>query len=226
MEHIRPYKLFALIESAPPDRAVNVTIPCRRGAGGTTLLETVLILAAIRIVKARRIFEFGTFLGSNTLNMALNTPPDAEIFTLDLDAPHAASADQDASDAVLTHLHLAVGSSLDFVGSPVSKKITTLFGDSTSFDFSQWTGTMDFQFIDGGHDLATVQSDTQNAFKMAAANRESCIVWHDYRSWDYPALTCYLDELANENQIFHIEDTKLCIWFNDPFASILPRLGI
>ena len=35
------------------------------------------------------VFEIGTFLGSNTLNMALNLPEDAKILTLDLDEQHA-----------------------------------------------------------------------------------------------------------------------------------------
>lgn len=67
MRHIRPYKIFTLIDEPPRDRIVKIVIPSRRGVGGTSLLETLLIIAAIRIADARRVFEFGTFLGSNTL---------------------------------------------------------------------------------------------------------------------------------------------------------------
>jgi hypothetical protein len=187
-------------------------------------LETLLIIAASRIVDARRVFEFGTFFGCNTLNMALNTPADAKIFTLDVDEQHAAGLEQHPADAPLTQLHLASRSSLDFVGSSVAGKIKALIGNSTTFDFSVWRKSMDLLFIDGGHDLSTVKSDTESALEMAAAERAACIMWHDYRNWEYPALTCYLEDLAQEREIFHIEDTMLCSWFNDPKGVILPRL--
>jgi hypothetical protein len=199
-------------------------LPRRRGSGGTSLLETMLIIAAIRIVDARRVFEIGTFLGSNTLNMTLNLPADAQVFTLDLDEKHAAGLEQLPDDAPLTEMHLSSQSRLDFVGTVVADKIATLTGNSTTFDFSAWKNSIDLAFIDGGHDYATVKSDTENALKIAASERPSCILWHDYHNSDYPALTRYLDELSKEREIFHIEDTMLCAWFNDPTGSIIPRL--
>jgi predicted O-methyltransferase YrrM len=110
----------------------------------------MLIIAGTRIVDARRVFEIGTFLGSNTMNMALNLPVDASIFTLDLDAQHAAVSQQLPEDAPLTQLHLASESTLDFSGLPdVARKVTTLNGNSTTFDFSKWKRSIDFMFIDG-----------------------------------------------------------------------------
>ena len=220
MHHIRPYKIFALIDAPPAERLATVAIPSRRAAGGTSLLETFLLMAAIRIIDARRIFEFGTFLGSNTLNLALNSPADAEILTLDLDEnselpPHAA-------DVPLAQLRM--NASLDFAGTPVARKIRALTGNSQSFDFSAWQGIVDLLFIDGGHDLPTLTSDTENSFRMATRGKSSCILWHDYRNLDYPELTAYLDDLSGDQDIFHVEDTMLCAWFNDPAGTILPRL--
>ena len=226
MQHIRPYQIFTLIEAPQRERVAHVMLPIRRAAGGTSLLETFLIVAGIRIVEARRVFEFGTFLGSNTFNMALNTPDDASIFTLDLDEQQAARASQQLEDIPLTKLHLASKSSLDFAGSSAAGKVKPLIGNSTTFDFSPWKGSVDFSFIDGGHDLTTAKSDTENALQMAVSEKLSCIMWHDYRNHDYPELTCYLEDLARGTEIFHIEDTMLCIWFNDPNSSILPRLRI
>lgn len=225
MIQIRPYKVFSLIESSPLERIVHVPLPRRRGVGGTSLLETFLILAGIQVVDARRIFEFGTFLGANTLNMALNTADDARIFTLDFEEEHAGGVQQLAADAALTQIHLASRSTLDFVGSPVSSKITTLFGDSNTFDFSEFKNSVDFSFIDGGHDLATVESDTDNALEMAAKGTPSGIMWHDYGNHEYPDVTKHLDDLAQKLQIFHVEDTTLCVWFNDRNNSILRRLS-
>jgi hypothetical protein len=226
MRHIRPYKIFTLFEAPSPQRIVNVTLPRRRGNGGTSLLETMLIIAATRIVEARRVFEIGTFLGGNTLNMALNLPDDAKVFTLDLDEQHARDLKQLPEDAPLTQLHLKSQSSLDFADTAVAGKINTLIGNSTTFDFSAWRRSIDFSFIDGGHDFSTAKSDTENALEMAVNDKPSCIMWHDYRSWEYPALTCYLDDLSKEREIFHIEDTTLCAWFNDPNGMIVPRIMI
>jgi hypothetical protein len=103
--------------------------------------------------------------------------------------------------------------------------VTTLFGDSTTFDFSPYHASIDFTFIDGGHDLVTVQSDTENSLKMASRGKPSAIAWHDYGNKEYPELTQYLDELAKERDIFHIQDTMLCMAFNDLDHSIAARLS-
>lgn len=224
MHHIRPYKIFGLIDAPPSQRTANVTIPSRRGGGGTTLLETMLIITASRVVEAKRIFEFGTFYGSNTLNLALNAPNDAEIFTLDLDEEVAAQIEQHPADAPFTEIHLGVRRALDFAGSPVARKITTLTGNSLTFDYSKWKESVDFSFIDGGHDLRTVKSDTENALAMASRRWPSCIMWHDYRNADYEDLTGYLDGLSQQLEIFHIDDTMLCVCFHDADGSIQSRL--
>src|ERR1700722_2685476 len=135
MYHIRPYKLFNLIQGPPPERIIHTAIPSRRGAGGVSLLEMFLMVADSRIVEAKRLFEFGTFLGSTTLNLVLNVPDDSQLFTLDLGEHDAGGAKQDTADASLTEIHLAA-KSLDFQGSPVANKIKTLTGNSITFDFS------------------------------------------------------------------------------------------
>lgn len=225
LHHIRPYKIFTLLESSPPaQRLVSIPPPNRRGTGGTSLLETFLLLAASRVVKARRLFEFGTFLGSNTLCIALNSPCDAEIFTLDLDEQSAATIEQHPADAPLTKTRLHAP--LDFESSTSAFKIKQLRGNSVTFDFSPWMHSIDLCFIDGGHDLVTVKSDTENAFKMAATDRSACILWHDYgnKAYDYSDLTHYLEELSQSREVFHIEDTMTCVWFHDPSGVIVPAL--
>jgi precorrin-6B methylase 2 len=224
MHHIRPYKLFMLVEGQPADKIAHTALPHRRAAGGLTLLETFTLTAASRVVKAGRVFEFGTFHGSTTLNLALNIPDNGTVFTLDLDEHLAEDVKQDAEDAPLTEIHLASKSSLDFLGSPVERKVKTLTGNSTIFDFSAWNESIDLIFIDGGHDLSTVKSDSENALRMACKNKPSCILWHDYRNPRYSGLTYYLDELSQQQRLVHVEDTMLCAWFNDPGEFIWPGL--
>jgi hypothetical protein len=224
MHHIRPYKFFQVLEALPSERIVSTTLPYRRGMGSLTLLEMFIVMAATQIIVPRQVFEIGTFLGNTTLNLALNIPPDGTVFTLDLDVEHAGRANQDRADAPLTELHLASTASLDFIGSSVESKIRPLIGNSTTFDFSRWRDSVELVFIDGGHDFATVKSDTENAFLMARKDKPSCVLWHDYLNRDYSGLTYYLDELSRQQQIVHIEETMLCAWFNDPGNRIWPKL--
>lgn len=110
------------------------------------------------------------------------------------------------------------------MGSPVEDKISVLNGDSLRFDFSPYHQKMDWIFIDGGHDLISVRSDTENAFRMVDPGKPSCIAWHDYKNpdADYSDLTRYLDQLSEKEPIFNVGDTKLCFWFSG--NAIWPEL--
>ncbi len=210
MKHVRPYVVFNLLDSVPADRIVDVKVPYRRDLW---LLETFLILTAARLVKAKRLFEFGTFFGSTTLNLALNSPPDAEIFTFDLSPEEAEGLEQDPADAPLTQMHFEKPA-MEYAGVPVASKIKEVAGNSRTFDFSPWKNSIDLVFIDGGHDYGTVSKDTENAFLMVRKDRPSCIFWHDYRNPDCSGNTFFLDELSKKHDLFHVEDTMLCGWFN------------
>src|SRR4051812_22559620 len=210
MDHIRPYKVFELLKAPPKDRIASVMLPTRRGAGGTSLLETMLLIAACRLVDARRVFEFGTFMGTNTLNLASNIPDDGEVFTLDL--PDAGFIQHDA-DAPLARMHVSA-TSMDFSGTFQERKIRAMTGNSRTFDFSPWKNSIDMSFIDGGHDKETAKADTESALTMSRTDRPSCIAWHDYGNREYPELTAYLEDLSHSRHIVHIEDTMLCLSFS------------
>ncbi|HZZ41181.1 MAG TPA: class I SAM-dependent methyltransferase [Acidobacteriaceae bacterium] len=220
---IRPWRLFTAL-STSADRVAQVPIPPRRAYGGLTLLETFLLVSTCRLVDAQCLFEFGTFLGSTTLVLALNSAPSARVFTLDLDAETHPTVSQHEADAPLTAIHHNAAHALDFMNTAVERKITSLRGDSLRLDFSPYYRQMDWIFIDAGHDLVSVRSDTENAFRMINPDRLSCVLWHDYQNPDYPDLTRYLDDISQERPMFHVGDTMLCLWINDPAHAILPTL--
>src|SRR3954470_18034265 len=118
MRHVRPKAIFTLIDDSGGQPLVHVPMPTRPGLGSLMLLETFLLLACRHIVGARRLFEFGTFLGSTTYSLALNTPDDAEIFTLDLDEASAAGLNQPPDAVPVMQLHLERHGKLDFLGTP------------------------------------------------------------------------------------------------------------
>jgi hypothetical protein len=219
VRHIRPWQLFTTLRADIDERIMQIPVPLHRGVGTVTLLETAVLLCAARIVEAGRIFEFGTFLGSTTLYLALNVPEDGAVFTFDLDAESAVGLQQDAGDVPLTRLYFDQQRP-KFLQSRHGKKVTKLLGESKHFDFSPWYETMDLVFIDGGHDVATAAADTENALKLIRRNKPSAILWHDYRNANYAALTDYLESLGTKLVIYHIEDTMLCVHFSDPSGRL------
>jgi hypothetical protein len=217
MIEVQPYQIFRLVDLPVNAREAQVQIPFRRGSDSLTLLETFILMAAMKVVQARTVFEFGTFLGATTLNLASNLPDDGRVFTLDLG--NSANIAQHEVDARITQMRRKQPR-FDFVGAPVQSKITELTGDSTTFDYSPWVG-----FVDGGHDLETVRSDTVNSFEMINLLSPSVVVWHDYGNPAYPELTSYLDALSEDREIFHVNGTMVCLSFNDPRRQIVPRIS-
>jgi predicted O-methyltransferase YrrM len=200
---VRPYQIFARVAAPANHREVSIKLPQRKDL---PLLETALLIAAMKSVRARRIFEFGTYLGATTLNLALNAPEDGEVYTFDL--PRGIQIDQHPEDVPLTEEHFAVQS--EFIGSPVEHKIKVIAGNSLTEDLSRFY-PIDFIFIDGGHDLATVAADTRNAVRMLRPG--GCIAWHDYKNYRYPELTAYLESLPQKPMA--VGDTMLAFWFDE-----------
>ncbi len=209
IQHIRPYRLFSLMEGEGPERVAHVRLSKRRGfAMGSDdetpipgisdfsllYLETMAVLAAMKIAGASRVLEFGTHLGATTVNLALNLPAHGHVLTLDL---------------------VDVGRFKEWRSFPwdLQKQICAMGGvDSSRFDFSRW-GLFDFVWIDGNPDRT---DDTRNAFKLIDPGKLSCIGWHDYAA-DGANTTETVERLAAEGHtIYHIEDTKVCLYFNRP----------
>lgn len=220
ISEIRPYQLFSLLGPGPDRRVVELAIPKRRGEGTLTMLETSVLLACCRIVGAERVFEFGTFLGATTLNLALNVPRWGRVYSFDLGRDEAAGVYQHHADAAITSTHFRHEGDLDFMGSSAEARIELLKGNSLTADFGELAGTFDLVFVDGGHDLATVTADTENALKLVNRAKPSAIVWHDYANADYPELGGYLQSLSGELAIHHVGDTMLCFSFLDPGGSL------
>ncbi len=210
MIHIRPYKFFDLLTEDTAQRIVQVKMPRRTECW---LLETFLLIAAGKIVNAKRIFEFGTFRGAMTLNLALNFPG-SQIFTYDLDP--ASIPDQDETHAEITRQHFAA-ERMEFEEVSHSAQVIPLHGDSRKFFWEETDlKTVDLAFVDGGHDMETLKADTINALCMA----DGCVAWHDYDNPAYPAVKESLDSL--DIPIVHVEESRLCFWFrnNDIFHRL------
>src|ERR1039457_6271518 len=113
--------------------------------GNVTGLELVLISSFVHRTSPKNCFEIGTFDGRTTLNMALNSPPDGHVFTLDLPVSKIDSTQLPIDSWEKAWINKEQ-SGARFVAHIVSKKITQLYGDSAAFDFSPYFGKMDLIF--------------------------------------------------------------------------------
>ena len=158
------------------------------------------------------LFEIGTFDGRTTLNLALNSPAQCTIYTLDLPPDHE------------TMFSLAEGER-HMVDKPkpgsryeghrvtypaVVGKIHQLLGDSAAFDYTPYENSCSLVFVDGSHNYDYVMSDTRAAMEMT--NVGGVVIWHDYGVWE--DVTRALDELEQREGygLRNISGTSLVYW--------------
>ena len=119
------------------------------GPGGVRPEELVIINALVRHQRPRRLVEIGTAEGRTTLNLAFHAPEGAEVITLDL-PPEAPQATHE-SGPDYRQWGMAEPGRL-FLDHPLAARIRRVSADSSTFDWSPYFRSVDFLFIDGGHD--------------------------------------------------------------------------
>lgn len=141
----------------------NIALPImRHKAYSISILETRVLCMLAKSIKAKKIFEIGTFEGKTAANIAYNVGEETHIYTLDLPQKHCWQE---------------VGKNIK-ENRDVLHKITLLNENSMKFDFSPFYGQIDLMFIDGSHDYETVLSDSENAMRCVRSG--GFIVWHDF----------------------------------------------
>lgn len=228
---IRPRQIFKIVEDEFPNQNVEITLTMPPSAIGSLLtLESSLLVALLKITRAKRIFEIGTYNGNTSLLIANNTPPDAVVTTLDLppedidmhDPSNLDLADAADNDQFLRQVFKTQGAFyVNRASSAVRSKVRLFNENSLTFDpvARGLTGTQDVVFVDGGHDYETIKNDSLKAFQMAKS--DSVIIWHDYLSKIHTEVEAYLHELAREKKLFSIGSTMLCVCFQGKFASLI-----
>lgn len=171
-------------------------------------VDMLYVCAIAQQRRARRIFEFGTFLGRTTYHLALGKDAH-EVFTLDLDP----AADHTALriGRAVTAVHERGLQGHFFKGTPAAAKVTQLHGDSRTFDYAPYARSMDLVFVDGGHSYDMVVNDTQHAMRLVT--RGGVVIWHDFapKGRDVAA---FAREFARERPLFWIEHTSLLVYID------------
>lgn len=178
--------------------------------GNMTLTELLVLNELIFHHKPQVVFEFGTFDGRTTLNMAANTPDDTIVYTLDLpkDFINSTALRIEALDRRYIDKNT---SGARYAGTSWEAKVRQLYGDSATFDFSEFVGRVDFVVVDASHSYQYVLSDSRNAIKMLRDGR-GVILWHDYTGTGWVGVNKAINELYVKDAYFaklrYIEGTS------------------
>jgi predicted O-methyltransferase YrrM len=196
-----------LSEIFPGIDQVEVRVRYTQSSGGGTLSDMITLTQVVAFLGCRCMFEFGTFRGFTTFHLALNSHPEARVYTLDLPASQASEAKLELTDLNLIQKPL---SGEWFKNTECESKITQLYGDSANFNFSEYAEVVDFVFIDGAHSYEYVLSDSLSARRLLRPT--GIIMWHDYPT--YPGVWACLEELSKKwsGKFTWIEGTALVVW--------------
>jgi predicted O-methyltransferase YrrM len=202
----------SLRELFPDIDAMTVEFPVRRLCPERSMVQPteLLALAAVcKYVRPRVVFEIGTYKGACTLVMAMNTPADTEILSLDL-PPEARVTKYPLAGDVLDLPYVAGELYRD---TPFKERIRQLFGDSASFEFGPYEGRIDLLFIDGNHTYENVKRDTEAGFRMLRPG--GVIVWDDYHpDWGRGVMRT-LHEIT-DRRVFQVPGTRFAIYRDPP----------
>ena len=163
-----------------------------------SLVEAAALTALIHKINAKRIFEFGTYKGVSTTQLALNLPHDGMVFTLDLPEDHPAyslAIPKVAEQQIATEKGKGMLIPHDLRG-----KVTFLRADSAKFDTAPYLESMDLIFVDGAHSYEYVKNDTVKGLEMLRPG--GIIAWHDCTP-SHPSVVRYLSILPRIPTIVH-----------------------
>ena len=204
--HIRPYQVLRISDRF--EEEIKFFMPQPQGQGSTSTIESILLIKLMRIVDADYLFEFGTYKGLTTRLLLENLPnkniTGERIYTLDL--PSIDGIEFQGTDVEVAKE--AIEFERKYKSSKNKNLVKQLLQDCLTLDEQQYKDKFQFIFIDGNHEVNYAKSDTEKSFTMLA-KAPSCIVWHDYGNPEFPELTGYIDNLAKQKRIYHIEDTML-----------------
>lgn len=223
MINIRPHRVFnAIEEQAECERGFQFFIPIK---SSISTLESTILISLLKMTKASRVFEFGTYRGETTRLLVENLilerpdlPPSGGVWTLDL--PSTEGVFFQGDDARLASEALTYERA--YLKSHAAKFVHQLLCDSMTWEPSALSidnksVELKFQyiFIDGNHQIDYVKKDTENSFKLLSEDTAACVIWHDYGNHQFPELTMYLDELSESFPLYHVDETMIVFFLKN-----------
>lgn len=189
---------------------LQVTIaPLKTRSHNVSEFELLSICALLKDNQASSVFEIGTFDGRSTRAMAMNIAKDGKIYTLNL-LPDTEAVRLN-TDVIDVNLASKVISGERFYETKEAENIIQLWGDSASFNFSEYYLMMDMVFIDGAHSKEYAANDTAAAIKMIKS-AGGIIVWHDAHLY---GVVKFLKKWIRENKypVYFIKGTSVAVLY-------------
>ena len=223
---IKPRVLLTYLENTNQiDELVAMPFPPSI-LGSIPVFDALMLAGIVRVVKSKRVLEFGTFLGYSTRIILENSLDNCDIVTIDL--PHGAEQGNLSLEVTESALHSNPSLNDDFLrqyqfingprflnnlSDDQIKRLHLVKADSRKVDATELVekagGYFDLIFIDGGHDMETISSDTALAIQVASKN--ATIVWHDYGSTIHTSVTDFLMGMSANKRIIAIAGTLLAM---------------
>lgn len=184
LQTVRPYRVF---EQLKRDREVRYHIPEVRGTTSLTIrsIETLLMIAAIRILDIRSVLELGTAYGYNAMHLATNT--EASIITVD------------------------ISQRADPVWKGTGREDRICAREQDIYDTAAVAAPADMVFCDINYSEESTKRCTDIAFQASPR----VVVWHDFRNPESPHVETLLQEIATTRDLIHVEDSWLVFWSAD-----------
>lgn len=182
--------------------------------GNISIEEVCKIALIVKFLKPKRIFEFGTYNGMTTLQMALNAPKNCQIYTLDLPK-------NTLPQIPLSRIDILVAKHFQNIyrtetGSYFAKRkdinIIQILQDSATFESTSFKNSIDLIFIDAAHDYKNKKNDSENALMML--KKGGVIIWHNYADVGNPDITKYLYHLGKHKKIYHLKNTMFALYLD------------
>ena len=90
---------------------------------------------------------------------------------------------------------------------PAAARITQLFGDSATYDWSPHHGRAGLVFVDGSHAYDYVRADSETALRLVQPG--GVVMWHDYGVWE--GVTRALEEIEAQDLGLGISAALACV---------------
>lgn len=139
-------------------------------------LEATALALLARRVRAKQVFEFGTYRGVSTTQLALNLEPGGHIHTLDLPGEPALEFGLEITAENERKIAREGGKGV-LVPADLRDRVTFLAQDSAAFDPAPFLDRMDLVFVDGAHSADYVRNDSEKGWRMLRPG--GVLVWHD-----------------------------------------------
>jgi hypothetical protein len=171
------------------------------------LQELFIICSILKFASSKNILEIGTYDGNTTLNLAVNSGPDAKITTIDLPLDWNGEYELKVPDIYKNATPRSTVGRQYKEYKEYETKINQVYTDSAKLDWNKIPSPFDFVMIDGCHHYNYVRTDTNNALQHVTNG--GIIVWHDYGM--IKDVSEVVDDVCKSKVVHAIRGTRLAV---------------